>query len=320
MLEREKIENAINEIIKIIKEKRKLSNKELIEICEQKEIGVIGDKNNYHFVHEILEVAINNYLSQKYLQNTFADDVKSLEILAELEELEKQIPVQSWRSEDQQKFQQFSSPPTIAFLMTKILNPMNSDLILEPSAGTGSLAVWLKILGCRIHLNEISARRRSLLELQGYHQSTSLDAEFLDDLMPEEIAPDGILMNPPFSASGGRTKNNDSIFGFRHVRSALSRLKTGGKLVALLGTEGATKTDKSQNFWAEIAEENELKAFIHLPKNAFYKYGTNTATSVVCARKGKPTVGENWRDKRKNFLEADCATLVDCLAYVSIFG
>lgn len=317
MLEKEKAERAIKEIAKIIAEKSKFSNNDLLEICKQKGIKVLARENDFHLIHELLEVAVNRYISQKYFQKDLNDKVINLEILAELKNLEGQIPVQSWRSEDQLQFQQFSTPAAIAFFMTKILNPVKTDLIMEPSAGTGSLAVWLRKIGCKIHLNEISARRRALLELQGF-QPTAYNAEFLDELLPEEITPDSVLMNPPFSASGGRTKTNDSGFGFRHIRSALSRLKRGGKLVALLGTEGGTKTNKSQNFWSEIADENELKAFIHLPKNAFYKYGTNIATSIICLRKGKPAKGENWRDRRTNVLELNCSALENCLDYVSV--
>lgn len=275
--------------------------------------------NDFHLVHELFEVAVNAYISQKHFQTDFSDRLENSEVLAELKDLETQIPPQSWRSENQQQLQQFSTPPAIGFLMTTILNPGKADSIMEPSAGTGSLAVWLRIIGCKVQLNEISARRRALLELQGF-APTAHDAEFLDDLMPDTIAFDGVLMNPPFSASGGRMKTNDSGFGFRHIRSALSRLKRDGKLVALLGTESGTKTEKSQNFWSEIADENELKAFIHLPKNAFYKYGTTTATSIVCLRKGKPTRGERWREKKTNILHVNCAALDECLDYVEVFN
>ena len=54
MLVKEKTEKAIGKIVERITEKRKLSNQQLIEICEQNGISVIGDKNNYHLIHEIL--------------------------------------------------------------------------------------------------------------------------------------------------------------------------------------------------------------------------------------------------------------------------
>jgi hypothetical protein len=53
-----------------------------------------------------------------------------------------------------------------------------------------------------MHLNEISDRSRALLEPQGF-QPSGYDAEFLDRLLPETIAFDGVLMNPPFTSGGG---------------------------------------------------------------------------------------------------------------------
>ncbi len=271
----EQIENAVEEIANKLAQNEKVSNLGLLEICRKQGIESVAGDNDFHLAHEILEVAVNKYVSKKYDRNSLTPNIEAFGILSALERLEKQIPTQSWRSGEQQDLQQFSTPPGIAFLMAKILNPSEKDWILEPSAGTGSLAVWVKMAARRLHLNELSARRRVLLELQGY-EPTKYNAEFLDDFLPEEIKPDGVLMNPPFSSSAGRTKTNDSSYGFRHVRSALSRLKPGGRLVALLGTESATKTDKARIFWNEIAQEFDLRAIIHLPKNAFYKYGSAT--------------------------------------------
>lgn len=233
--------------------------------------------------------------------------------------LEKRILTQSWRADEQIRLQQFSTPPTIAYLMARILNPLPKKLILEPSAGTGSLAVWLRAAGCRVHVNELSATRRLLLELQGY-EPTAFDAEFIDDLLPPEIVPDSVIMNPPFSSSGGRTKATDAGYGFRHVRSALSRLKTGGKLVALLGTESATRTEKARKFWHEIAAEHDVRAIIHLPKNAFYKYGTSVGTSIFCIGKNEPrTESGIAAGNKKTALEVHCKTLEECLKYAGIF-
>lgn len=92
-------------------------------------------------------------------------------------------------------------------------------------------------------------------------------------------------MNPPFTASGGRIKTGDSTFGFHHVKAALAKLKNSGKLVALLGCDALTKTDKGLRFLSEIAAEHNLKAVINLPKDAFYKYETTLPTSIICVKK-----------------------------------
>ena len=69
--------------------------------------------------------------------------------------------------------------------------------VLEPSAGTGNIAVLARLLGADVDTNEIDPRRRELLVLQGF-EPTALDAERLDNLLPLEKTYHAIVMNPPF--------------------------------------------------------------------------------------------------------------------------
>jgi 16S rRNA G1207 methylase RsmC len=49
------------------------------------------------------------------------------------------------------------------------------------------------------------------------------------------MQPTAVLMNPPFSSTSGRVTKPNSIYGARHVASALRRLQDGGRLVAIVG-------------------------------------------------------------------------------------
>ncbi len=314
MFEKNKIEAAILELSARLRAEKKISNLDLLEICQKQGIRLVSEANDTHLAHEILEVAVNHYIAGNYCLKAVGDSAEDSKTLDRLKNLESRIPTESWRSSDQQRLQQYSTPPALAFLMAKILSPSKDEFALEPSAGTGSLTTWLKMAGCcPLHLNELSARRRDLLELQGY-SPTGINAEFLDDLLPQEIMPDAVLMNPPFSSSGGRTKTNDSNFGFRHVRAALSRLKPGGRLVALLGTGALTETDKGRRFLGEIASNNDLSAVINLPKDAFYKYGTSLQTSILCLRKDDPKT----LAKPKNDFVINCRSLEEALSLAGV--
>lgn len=227
---------ALKQITHFIEKCEPIRNKDLIEICRDSRMQLISGETEAHLFHELLETAINQTIIRSFYRTSLTQADCGIQTLDRLTDLLQNCPPQSWRGAEQIRLQQFSTPPTIAFLMAKILDPSPNEMVSEPSAGTGSLAVWLKVADCQIHLNEWSATRRLLLELQGY-ESTAINAEFLNELLPEEISPDGVLMNPPFMASGGRTKTGDSKFGFRHVKSALARLKKGGRLVALLGSD-----------------------------------------------------------------------------------
>ena len=111
------------------------------------------------------------------------------------------------------------------------------DVVLEPSAGTGMLAVMAQLaLGNgaagALHLNEIAATRAGLLAgLFPGSTVTRHNAESIRDRLPE-LRPTVVLMNPPFSASPGveRIRHHADL---HHLRSAFSMLPPGGRLVAI---------------------------------------------------------------------------------------
>src|SRR5262249_20822149 len=153
---------------------------------------------------------------------------------AELRKYGQMLPTQSARTQEQEQFQQFSTPPTLAYIAARAAGIQPGELALEPSAGTGNLAMWARAAGADVETNEIAPRRAALLQEQGYPVSR-VNAEHLDDLLPGDAEkPSLVIMNPPFSSTGGRVAKNDVRFGLDHVESALKRLQDGGRLVAIL--------------------------------------------------------------------------------------
>lgn len=289
-------------------------NKQLTRICKDFGICLVDSDNDPHLLHEILEASVNLYLSEaEWLKPTNAKN--KYEVLARLEDLTSKLPPQSWRGREQISLQQFSTPPALAYLLAQMLRPEAGKPALEPSAGTGGLAVWLKKAGCLTVVNEISIRRKLLLELQNF-DTFSVNAEFLDDLLPAEIKPDYVLMNPPFSAGGGRITARDSNFGFRHVESALFRLQPGGRLVALLGADTCLKTDKGKKFWHRINREYQVHAFLVVPQNAFYKYGTTFQTVAVII--SKPEINNQLNRLKPQIVEL--GNLSEMLRFVNDFA
>jgi predicted RNA methylase len=290
------------------------NNKQLARICIDYGIRLIDSDGDPHLFHEILETSLNLYLSEaewlKPLETT-----NKYEILARLEDLTVKLPPQSWRGLEQIRLQQFSTPPALAYLLLRMIRPEAGKLALEPSAGTGSLAIWLRKTGCQTEVNEISARRKRLLELQNF-DPFSVNAEFLDDLLPAQIKPDFILMNPPFSASGGRTRKRDSNFGFRHVETALLRLQPGGRLVALLGADACLGTDKGKKFWHRVGREYRVHAFLVIPRGAFYKYGTTFQTVAVVV--SKPEINNQPNQLQPQIVES--SNLSEMLRFVDDFA
>ena len=94
-------------------------------------------------------------------------------MLAMLETLAALEPSQTRRSEEQLALQQFSTPLPLAYAALQAAAIRPGDIVLEPSAGTGMLAVMAECaLGKRsngarsgkpLHLNEIATVRAGLL-------------------------------------------------------------------------------------------------------------------------------------------------------------
>ena len=157
--------------------------------------------------------------------------LRMLETLAALE------PSHTRRSEQQLKYQQFSTPLPLAYAALQAAAIRPGDVVLEPSAGTGMLAVMAQLaLGNgaagALHLNEIAATRAGLLAgLFPGSAVTRHNAESIRDRLPE-MQPTVVLMNPPFSASRGIDRIRHHV-DLHHIRSAFSMLPPGGRLVAI---------------------------------------------------------------------------------------
>ena len=155
--------------------------------------------------------------------------------LAMLSRIAGLLPTHTRRTLESEEFQQFSTPMPLAYAVSIAAGLTGDDAVLEPSAGTGMLAVFAEIMGARLALNEIADTRAALLKrLFPDNPVSTHDAASIDDRLADDIAPSVVLMNPPFSAAlhvQGRVSDAD----FHHVRSALARLPEGGRLVAITG-------------------------------------------------------------------------------------
>ena len=271
----------IERVAKIADSQLPISNRELIELC--KEHGFESSVDS-HIFHEIAETALNSLIQKKYGRYLLAalDPVDALSTI--LRPLQKRLPTQSWRSETQITYQQFSTPAAIAYLTAYLLNIRPGETVLEPSCGTGSLAVWAEAAGASVIANEIDPRRRVLAQTLGL-EPYGFDGEFIDDLLPEHLIPDVVIANPPFSSSGGRVRRNSIEYGFHHIDSALRRLRKGGRFAVILGENGSPRSRNGSRFWDYLHPEIQLKVAIELPGREFYCNGTSVTTTLIIGTK-----------------------------------
>lgn len=156
--------------------------------------------------------------------------------LAMLTKVASLIPTHTRRSEESQQLQQFSTPMPLAYVAAHAAGIMADDTVLEPSAGTGLMAIFAELAHARLSLNEYAPVRHGLLEQLFLGSAVSQhDAAHIDDYLDRAVRPTVVLMNPPFSA-GVHVEGRIADAAWRHLASAFARLAPGGRLVAITGS------------------------------------------------------------------------------------
>lgn len=245
---------------------------------------------------DAMEAGVNKYLLEigdRLMHEPF------LEGLAELRQLMPRITTQGVRTEEQLKRQQFSTPPTQSYLASKVAAVRPDDVVLESSAGNGGLVIWPKAMGAKVHVNEISERRRDMLKLIGFGDATAHDGELIHVDLDRNVKPTLAIINPPFSTSTQQEDGvgrNSNKFGFNHLEAALQRLEEGGRLVAILGggqanepNGGASFTGASGRWFQKIARRYNVRANVRINGKEYQKYGTNFATRIIVIDKSGAT-------------------------------
>ena len=234
---------------------------------------------NWKLAYEACEVALVLFV-QKFGRALLARAGSPAALMPMLAKLSGLLPTQTRRSEEMERFQQFSTPLPmgIAALAAAQISP--GDLILEPSAGTGLLAVLAAIASGNLTLNELAETRADLLELVFPSAPvTRFDAAQIDDHLAPEIRPSVVLMNPPFSAVAhvdGRNTEAPAL----HLRSALARLAPGGRLVAITGAGFAPDAPAWGPAFSRMTETATLVFTGAVSGAAFAKHGTSFETRI----------------------------------------
>ena len=190
------------------------------------------------------------------------------------------LPTHTRRSEEMERFQQFSTPLPMGLAALAAAQITAHDLVLEPSAGTGLLAILAELAGGSLALNELADTRADLLRrLFPGRPVTGFDAAQIDDHLDAGLRPSVILMNPPFSVVANvDTRTTEATA--RHLRSALARLAPGGRLVAITGAGFAPDAPAWDETFARLTETVHLVFTGAVSGTAFAKHGTSFETRI----------------------------------------
>jgi hypothetical protein len=204
-------------------------------------------------------------------------DANGSDPLAAAKPLAMRLLTETRRSEQQIRLQQFSTPLPYAALAVRAGAIRNGQTVLEPSAGTGSLAGFAKRAGAKLLLNEVDPFRQRLLDVLFDAQATGHDAEHIDDLLTSTTAPSVVVMNPPFASSVDRSR--DKHIAAKHLIGAAKRLAPGGRLVAIMPMGFSPERDAAH--WARAMGVLTTRLALTIPGRIYRKLGTSVDTQLM---------------------------------------
>ena len=219
------------------------------------------------------------------------------------------LPTHTRRSEESQALQQFSTPITLGLAASTAAAITPADLVLEPSAGTGLLAILAELAGAALVLNELADTRAGLLTHLFPGVTTSrFDAAQIDDHLGTDVRPSVVLMNPPFSAMAN-VERRMADTTLRHVSSALARLANGGRLVAITGANFAPDNPAWTDAFAQLQQRGRVVFSAAIDGAVYAKHGTTIETRLT-------VIDKQPADERCMFpaslgMAPDAATMLD---------
>jgi predicted RNA methylase len=230
--------------------------------------------------YEACEVATVLFL-RKYGKALFRKTASPAARLSALAKIAGLLPTHTRRSEESQALQQFSTPAPLGLAAVAAAAVAAGDIVLEPSAGTGLLAILAEISGGTLLLNELAETRADLLAaLFPAVAVTRFDAAQINDHLATGSVPSVVLMNPPFSAMAN-VSSRVADAAYRHVASALVRLADGGRLVAITGANFSPDHPAWAAAFVRLQERGRVVCTAAVDGSVYAKHGTTIDTRLT---------------------------------------
>jgi predicted RNA methylase len=246
---------------------------------------------------------------RKYGKPLFRKAASPAARLAALIKIAGLLPTHTRRSEEAQALQQFSTPTPLGLAALTAASLTPADRVLEPSAGTGLLAVLAEIAGSGLILNELAETRVDLLaSLFPAIAVTRFDAAQIDDHLDRTAIPSVVIMNPPFSVMAN-VSGRVADAAYRHVASALARLAPGGRLVAITGANFSPEAPAWRDSFVRLQERGRVVFTAAIAGSVYAKHGTTIETRLTVI--DKSPADDATRFPESAGIAPDVATLLE---------
>lgn len=300
----EKYTDAIKQ--KISSGEKIVNTPKLTQIAENSGMNPGVHYNDIKELYDLASLALNEYIYEQ--GEKFSPDNKNpdqaREIIKQLNELSDLLPTETQRSSAQVELQQYSTPPSFAFIVNWVAGVNYQDRVLEPSAGEGNIAVFAKATGAKVYVNEYDKNRLSYLRQLGFDKVINEDAKHLHAVNALKGLPiTTVVMNPPFSkdvALGGKI---DLHAAEKHMDAALAKLEPNGRLVAIVGKGMSMDSPTHKPWWDKIKLQYNVIANIGVNGDAYGKKGTTFDNRLLIIDKNGPTDNKIMQSDVDNYNE-----------------
>jgi phospholipid N-methyltransferase len=271
--------NVAQELTKSLIEQRTISTKTIQAQMNRYFLGTAASgawqwKDAYEAI-EVAQILYLRHLGIKILSQ------QPQVVVQHLEELTALCPTHTRRSEESVQLQQFSTPLPLSFLVAKAGFIQATDLVLEPSAGTGLLAQMAKLHSASLMLNELAPDRWKILRrLFPGTPLFSVNAEQINDYLAGQTQPSVVLMNPPFSSSPKINSRNPDATP-RHINSALQRLADGGRLVTISANWFSPNNPTWRETFLKWQDFARVLLSVGVNGKVYSKHGTQIDTRIT---------------------------------------
>ncbi len=241
--------------------------------------------------YDAMELGLNRAVLESREPSLRGTDSEAMRAaLGYLETLQNRLPTQTRRDAEQQQMQQFSTPQLHSHVVAWVAAIQPTDQVLEPTAGTGNLVTHAKLASpAAIFANELSERRDALLRQIPGVRVFNENANHLHAILPAEVRPTVVVMNPPFSADVNLPGKKKLEVGALHIEQALQRLQPDGRLVAIVGRGMAMDAPRFSAWWKDIEKRYNVRANIAISGREYTKFGTSFDNRILVIDKNGQT-------------------------------
>lgn len=269
-----------NRVREALEKGEELTSQKFFAIADE-EFGGTRANNDYgdSQATDALELGVNLYLQGKTDANVSPERAKAT--LEQIQQVMQLVPRHRGRTGNKDLMQQFSTPPAYAYAVSWIANITDEDVVLEPSAGMGGIAIHAANSGAKVYGNELDKSRAEGLRELPLEQVFTEDAEQIGAILKGKMPGlNVVIMNPPFSRAGMRMGDR-MVQGTdrKHIDEALTLLPEGGRLVAIVGA-GLHGQGQKMTQWLDKLPY-QLAANIEVAREVYRGYGTEFPTRVL---------------------------------------